>query len=199
MALKSKLLDLNDFEKIGMVAKHCNYIKLDIAINEAMEFDLRKLICGLFWEVKNVWEQSFYDDFEDEKWDSLINGSDYTGCNDVQKQHRGLKTLLTYYAYSRYLVLNGFDDTANGVVQKTNQFSLPKPLKEVQSFSDKYRAMALNVWDDIQDFICVNKSDYPNANVSDCNSCGCGSDDCGDDRVTKGFGMTGSNITKYGV
>lgn len=209
MALKSNLLKLSDFEMVGLVAKHCNYSKLDIAIREAMEFDLRPLLCGLFWEVKNNWwkansyDNSFGESFEgsdqDIAWMKLVNGSSYEGCGGTQKAHRGLKALLTYYSYSRYLVLNGFDDTPNGMVQKTNQFSIPKPLKEIQSFSNKYRSMAKNVWEDIQAFICVNKEDYQGADFSKCGSCGCGGNDCGSGRITKGFGISGQNVTKYGM
>lgn len=209
MALKSKLLKVQDFSLVGLVAKHCNYEKLDIAINEAMEFDLRPLLCSLFWNVEKQWwkglafDSSFDESFEgkasDIKWVKLINGSEYLGCGDVNKRHRGLKTLLVYYAYGRYLTINSFDDTPNGSVTKTNQWSIPKPLKEVQSFSNKYRSMAMNIWEDIESFICLNREDYKGANFSNCSSCGCGGNECGSKRITKGFGIIGGNITKNGV
>lgn len=179
-----------DFDCIGQVAKHCNLTKLNIAINEAIKFDAKALLCGLLFEVSDNWES------EDEKWDDLINGSTYEGCNGREISHAGFKEVLAYYAYARYLIINKTDDTASGTVQKTNQFSMPTPLKEVYSISNRYRNMGAELWKDVEAFICTNKKDYPNADFSNCKGCGCNGS-CGTKTNTRGFGISGNNVSKY--
>lgn len=179
----------NDFELVGMVAKHCNVSKLNIAINEAITFDAKPLLCRMFYDVQENWQQ------EEGIWHDLIKGSTYTGCNDLEVKHPGFEKVLTYYAYARYLIVNKTDDTASGMVQKTNQFSMPTPLKEVYSISNRYRNMGKQLWSEVEAFICKHKEDYPNANFANCKGCGCNGS-CGS-IVTKGFGISGRNVSKY--
>lgn len=179
----------NDFELVGMVAKHCNVSKLNIAINEAITFDAKPLLCGLFYDVSENWEQ------EEGVWHDLIKGSTYEDCNEKEVKHAGFEKIITYYAYARYLIINKTDDTAAGMVQKTNQFSMPTPLKEVYSISNRYRNMAKQLWSEVEAFICKHKDDYPNGDFSNCKTCGCNGS-CGS-IVTKGFGISGRNVSKY--
>lgn len=179
-----------DFDCIGKVAKHCNLEKLNIAINEAIKFDAKELLCGLYYEVSENWKS------EDEKWTDLINGSVYKGCNNKEVRHLGFKEVLTYYAYARYFIINNMDDTASGMVQKTNQFSMPIPLEKILSDSNRYRNMGAQLWKDVEAYICVNKELYPNASFENCSSCGCNGN-CGDRINTRGFGVSGNNVSKY--
>lgn len=192
--MRKKMITLkrDDFKLIGHVAKHCNWEKLNIAVQEAVLFDLKPLICDMFFEVEAEWEE----EEQDEKWDELINGSKFTSCNNSTREHLGLKNLLAYYSYSRYLIINSSDDTPNGLVEKTNQFSIPKPLKEIYAYSNRYRNMAKEIWKNIEMFICLNKDDYPNADLCNCKSCGCNGC-CGTKTNTRGFGIKGQNVSKY--
>lgn len=187
-----------DFSAIGQLAKHCNKDKLTVAIEEAIEFDLKPLLCGFFADVK----ENF--DSEEEPWTLLIGGESYEDCNGKTREHKGLKRALLYFIYARYVILNGFDDTATGMVQKTNDFSLPKPLKELEQFANKYRNMAYSVWDDVKTWICSYLSDdayddeFSDFDNSDCVDCGCVDEDCGDSKA-KGFGIKGKNVSKWDV
>lgn len=181
-----------DFKCIGQVAMHCNLEKLNIAISEAIKFDGRALLCGLFNDVSANWRS------KEKVWADLINGGDYIGCNNVTAHHAGLKEVLVYYAYARYLVINNTDDTASGTARKTNQFSIPTPMKEIYSLSNRYRNMAAQLWKDTEAFICLNRDDYKGANLSNCSSCGCNGG-CGERSNTRGFGISGKNVSKYGM
>ena len=184
------LIFQEDFALIGQLAVHCDKEKLTIAIQESIIFDFEPLICENFVEVSNNW------DSEETIWRDLINGSTYTGCNDKDTRHLGLKRMLLYYIYARYTVMNNFNDTPNGSVTKTNDFSIPKPLKELEQFADKYRSMGYSVWKGVEKYLCHSREDYPTLTVSGCDACGCESGNC-EGSAVKGYGIRGSNISKY--
>lgn len=212
------IVQQSDFKCVGDVAVHCDLSKLCIAINEAEEFDLSSLFCD-FWPtiVKINTEVSEYKTLlaaynkciADEEPDcivpnvpenyeiknSLINGGNYTSCNGKTKNHLGVKRILVYYSYARYCIINNFNDTPNGAVSKTNDFSIPKSIKELESFSNKYRTMGFESYKKTLDFICHNKEVFTDTNCLDCEICGCDCDKCGVTKA-KGYGIRGRNITR---
>lgn len=181
-----------DFSLIGQLAVHCDKDKLDIAIEESIIFDFEPILCNMFGLVSENWNDN------SDKWKNLINGTSYTGCNDNLQRHLGLKRMLLYYIYARYVVLNSFNDSANGLVMKSNDFSIPKPLKEIEQFADKYRSMAFSTWKGVSRFICHNAKDYADLKPRQCEDCGCNGEDCSSGSV-KGYGIRGKNITKWTV
>lgn len=195
-----------DFAAIGQLAKHCNLEKLEIAVNEAILFDLKPLLCDLFYEVEDNWggtgdfNSDFNSDFSinnqmDEDYSNLIYAHEYIGCNDKTKSHQGLRDVLARYAYARYVILNPFDDTPNGGVTKNNEWSIPKPYNELKQVSDRYRTMAYQQWLDVEAFICFNRETYTDANLCNCKPCGCNGC-CGSKTKAKGYGIKGRNISK---
>jgi len=181
-------LTKNDFLPIGQVAKHCNLEKLQIAINEAILFDLKPLLCDLFFDIDVNWESA------DEKWIELIQPLGFIGCNDKNFSHQGIKNVLVRYAYARYTIINNLDDTPNGGVNKTNDFSIPKAYNDLKQISERYRNMGYELWKEVEMYICLKKESYTNSNF-DCKSCGCNGK-CGSKTKIKGFGIIGNNITK---
>lgn len=184
-------LNRDDFYPIGLVAKHCNLEKLQIAINESILFDLKGLLCGLFFDVDTNW------DSETELWTNIIDPLEFTGCNDKPKSHQGLKNVLIRYAYARYVILNNFDDTPNGGVTKSNDWSIPKPYSDLKQISDRYRSMGYEMWKEVEAYICLNEDLYENADY-DCSICGCNGT-CGTKTSSRGYGIKGSNVEKYGL
>lgn len=213
-----------DFACIGDVAAHCDTNKLCIAINEAQDFDLAQLfgdewvdVLAIFDEVNDY--QTAYaaylielaaceadpecttppeapvppDDYDIKQ--NLICGGEFTTCNDKTRLHKGVKNMLVYYSYSRYLIINGMSDTAAGTVKKTNEWSLPTPLKELQNFADKYRNMGYESFKQIQDFLCVSRESFTWFDACNCKSCKCGCG-CGGQTKAKGYGFKSGNISK---
>jgi hypothetical protein len=173
-----------DFSFIGQIAKHCDLPKLNIAIEEAKIFDLMPLLCtNLYLDIDTKWLQPTYS--------LLVNGGQYVGCNEKKDFHLGIKKVLIYYAYSRYILINGFNDTANGMVQKTNEFSIPTPLKELQAYSDKYRNMGFDTWKGVKKYLCKNKDTFTEFDNSDCQcDCGC------DSKTKKQYSMKARIVSK---
>lgn len=182
-----KYLQQSDFDCIGQVAKHCNLDKLCIAETEAFDFDLLKFLCDYFFEVEENWEN------EDEEWQKILNGTEWIGCGGKKRRHKGIKTLLVYLTYSRYILINNYDDTASGGARKTAEFTIPKPLDELKDYSTKYRNMAKVVWNDVEAYLC-----FIGWKMAGCKSCGCNGS-CGTKIGTRGFGAIAQNVTKYGL
>lgn len=188
-----------DIEAIADLAVHCDLKKLNIAIEEARIFDLSKLFCDFWEDVVEIMDKVEANDPLDlptDKEIELVDGGSFTNCKGKVLQQYGVKRIWAYYAYARYLMLNGFNDTPNGNVEKTNNFSLPKPLKEVKDFSDKYRTMGHDTYEGVNNFLCRNSEDFEGFDKSECEGCGCGNRDCGNTKA-KGYGFKMKTISKW--
>lgn len=212
--ISNTYITASDFAIIGDVARHCDLGKLTIAINEAKDFDLNERFCGywdeilLIWDEINAYQTAFDECEEDPECEdppvvpddyadklALICGGTFTGCNGKPAKHFGVKRVWLYYAYSRYLVLNGFNDTPNGSVAKTNDFSIPTPLKEVQQFADKYRTMGYESAKGVKTYVSINNNVF-NFDGVVCLPCGCDGG-CGTCHTkAKGYGIKGRVIYK---
>jgi len=183
------LIDKTDFDCIGYIVNHCDYKKLNLAICEAEEFDMPDLFCGLWNDIKAHWSDT------SGKWFDLINGADFTDCANVKHHFKGVKSILAYYAYSRYLFINRTNDTATGQKLKTDQFSMPVPLEEIKMQADKYRRFAQIEYNRLEAYLCLNKDLFQNFNSRKCKSCGCNGL-CGNNYDSKGYGYNSHVITK---
>lgn len=203
-----------DYNCIGDVAQHCDHNKICIAENEALEFDLDKLYCSNMDEILSIWDE--VDAYilakkvcdENPECDTppevpenyelkynLIYGGNYQDCSGKTKSHKGVKRVVIYYSYSRYLTLNLYTDTASGLVVKANEFSLPVDFKQLQMYADKYRNMGLDTFKETIKFLCVSKDTFNWFSSNECKGCGCGSEKCSG-TTTKGYGMKVSNISR---
>jgi len=170
----------SDFSGIGNIAQHCDLSKLQIAVNQALEFDIIPLFCYEFIEdVLKNWNNP------EEKYQRLIYGGEYNYAGRLHK-NIGLKRVWLYYAYSQYILLNQFNDTANGHVRKDSEWSIPVPLKEINDFSNKYRNMGLAAFESVMEYVKANREHFPQ--LSFCKSCGnFGSCKCGKTNKMTGF------------
>lgn len=178
-----------DFDCIGQVAQHCSLPKLCVAIEEAKTFDLIPLFCFDFvHDVLENWNL-IETDPNYQKYQQIICGGTYTDCGGRLKQNLGLKRVWIYYSYARYLLVNQFNDTANGTVRKQNDFSSFTDMKDIRALSDKYRNMGKEAFESLHGFLCANKNSYPK--FDDCNcklNCGCtGSCSCGKTKKLSGI------------
>lgn len=207
-----------DFACIGDVATHCDNKKLCIGIDESAIFDMSALFCDEWPQLLEIIREiaDYKDAYEaylialaeceadpecttppDEPTQpedytaklNLVCGGEFEGCNGKNYTHLGLKRMWVYYAYARYVVINPYTDTAGGLVQKTNEFSIPVPMKEYQQVSERYRTMGYET------FKLVSQA-VKNSGLIDNAQCRCGK--CGNTKA-KGFGFSSSVIKKqYG-
>jgi len=205
----------DDYICIGIVAKHCDNSKLCVAERQALDFDLSSLFCDFWNEIIEYWnEVDAYDlavkncngdascislipvvqDYQDKK--SLIYGGVFQNCSGKNRNFEGVKKIAVLYAYSRYVILNGWNDTPTGFVTKENEFSIPKTLKELESFADRYRTMGYEIFKRAEMFLCNKKEIFTDFNSKNCVGCGCSCEKCGNVTLAKGYGIRGNNITK---
>ena len=165
--LNTNYITLEDF-KIVDIATHCDYTKLNIAISDALNFDLPELLCEYY--------DLYINEIESENLD-LINGTTYE-CGNVTKKFLGLKNILVYYSYANYLLNSTMTDTGIGFVKKTDQYSIPTPLKEVQSFVESYRNRGYAIIKQLKDYVSHDQELIDKYNLPITKHCGCGSGKC---------------------
>lgn len=184
-----KYINQSDFECVGHIAEHCSLPKLCIAIEEAKTFDLIPLFCFDF--VHDTLENWNLDETNPNypKYQQIICGGTYADCGGRLQQNLGLKRVWIYYAYARYLLVNQFNDTANGTVRKQNDFSSFTDMKDIRALSDKYRNMGKEAFESLQGFLCANKTSYPKFDDCHCKlDCGCNETcSCGKTKKLYGF------------
>jgi hypothetical protein len=186
-----------DFACTGMVTASCNLNKLCISIEDAYIFDIEPLLCtGFMTDVMAKWTEILNLPTGDpipeslKKWYDLIFGSTYQNCNDKMNRHLGIKLMWVYYSYSNYIILNPFDDTPNGLKYKTNEWSSPVPIKDLNGLSISYKNKASEAYKSIKEFLCLNKDFFTTFDSCNCHLyCGCiGSCSCGKSKkVNTGF------------
>ena len=198
------VLKPEDFINLGLVAPNCKIEKLNIAINEALDFDLCYAFEKCHIEVKQLIKKVLLYNPESEEPApteyeiKLVNGVVFTE-NDKTFENLGLKRGLIYYAYSRYLLINEFNDTATGQKTQNFQFSVPKTYQELKSMSDKYRNMAKAAMLSTYEYIAKNRNEFPQLvrclNLSDC-YCGRDNYDSPCSINTTGYQLKSRNIKK---
>ena len=160
-------ITLEELQERHIIANNCDIRKINQAILEAVEFDLKPLLCSLKYAVEENWNS------EEEVWDKLINGGEFDSC-DGKETHGGLKLVLSYFVYARYVYINRVDDTVNGLVSKQNQWSVPEDYKNIRQMANKIENQALELFEGVKAYICKNKDIYPRFDFGSCRaSCGC--------------------------
>lgn len=168
----NNFIKISDFNTIGDIARHHDKGKLAIAVSEA-EFDLVDLFGQyaylLIDALKDENSQEFTVSNDPILDNLLLTGGTYE-IGEMKLRHRGLKSLVMYFIYSRYILINSYNDTANGLVGKTNEFSIPTPLKEIKDISEHYRNLAKEVSKGVIEFLCYHKDKFDFDNKA-CASC----------------------------
>lgn len=152
----------SDFDCIIDIANICSYEHLCPYIRECQSLELPKLLCdNLFIELLNDSENAIYTD--------LLCGSTFTDCSGKTKLHFGVKRMLMYLAYSKYILRGGYIDSGYGIVEKMGENFMTTPIAEKEKLSKHYRSIAFDYYENIKSYLCVNKDTF---NL-DCFECEC--------------------------
>lgn len=151
-----KYLTIQDLKEVGQISSNCDRKKIKIAENEAFDFDLTPLIDCYSNEIKENWNE------EEGIWRDIINplNFDVNNCSKCG-YHKGLKKVLAYFTFARYMILNQFNDTPNGNVSKRIDFSLPTSMELLKDRSGAYRQMANYTFKSIKEYMNLNRNVYP--------------------------------------
>lgn len=117
-----------------------------------------------FIDVKELMGSDFYFDMirnsVNSNYVSLLEGGDYT-YNGKTYTNVGLKSVIVYYAYARYLLMGGNVDTPFSFVNKDSDNSTRVPYNEKKAMYKINKQTAFSHWENVQRFIQRNITDYP--------------------------------------
>lgn len=152
------LLTLSDFLTITSISASLNGDKKLLPyVGEAQQFDLKEVMGSAFY-------LDLVKDFEGspqlQKYSDLWNGSEWI-CNGKTYRHEGLKTVLIYFSYSRYILNSSQQETAFGIVLKQEQNSEYVSEKTILRKADNAKSGAFAYMDDVIRFLNDNSTDYP--------------------------------------
>lgn len=158
------LINKNDFKEYRQLSKGRDVELIESYIQEAQEFDLKNLLCRTFYfDLINNYQQPAYQ--------ALIHGETYTDADGNSIEFKGLKAVIVYYAYSRYVMQSSAIDTPFGMVQKTTEFSQPVSLSEKRDISDRAAISAAAYWEECKLYLDKKSDTFPK--WKECSDCGC--------------------------
>lgn len=116
------LITISDIKEFKELTANVNFAKeVQPHVIEAQEFEIVPLIGMPFFIAI---EDDFISSPSLQNYSDLFNGCEYT-CNGQTYRHQGLKAVIIYHAYARYLANANQTSTAFGFVQKVSQNSEP--------------------------------------------------------------------------
>ncbi|CAB4152549.1 hypothetical protein UFOVP606_15 [uncultured Caudovirales phage] len=131
--------------------------KLNTFIQEAQEFDVASFLGDAFYMAL---ENDFIAQPSLTIYSDLFNGCSYV-YDGITYRHRGVKAMLVYYTYSRYIANSQSNQTAFGVVAKNNTDSTPVTDKTIARLADQAQAGAEKYKRDLEQFLNLNYTNYP--------------------------------------
>lgn len=153
----TQIITHQDIREIKGISLNVNAEKELIPhILEAQEFDLRPLLGEPFYNA-------IIEDVENNNgvnYDDLLNGTTYQ-IDGKNYKHSGIKTVLVYHSYARYIGGSQVQSTATGFVKKQIQYSEPATDKTISRMIQQNRSGAQAHWDRVVKFLDENKKDYP--------------------------------------
>ena len=151
----TKLISLTDIQELKGISSNVNIVKqLNPFIIEAQEMELRPFLGDEFYLALLADAPTFAN------YGDLFNGVDYT-YNGHQYRNDGIKPMLIYYAYARYLNNAQAIITPNGVVSKNFNDSTPTSDKNVAKLVNQAFSGGKIYENRVLDYLVRNSEDYP--------------------------------------
>jgi hypothetical protein len=152
------LLTLAQLQSYKSITANIDQAKhLEPYIQEAEEFDLRPFLGDELYTLV-VADHDASPSLA--TYGDLFNGSTYTYGGRTYK-HEGLKAVLAYFTYARYLANANNHSTRAGITVKKSEFSEPASEKTIMRLVDQARSGALTYQSRVEDFIRRHAATYP--------------------------------------
>lgn len=151
----TNLIDRTDFASNNRKISQSGFNSgtLDQHISDAQFVDVQKLM-GL----------DFFNDmirnYTDPNYQALLNEGSYT-YNSTTYTNVGLKSVIVFYAYARYVLMGSQTDTPFGYVEKTTTDSARVSDGGKKNMYKENQNIAFNYWENVRNFLDRNSSDYP--------------------------------------
>jgi len=186
----NNLITILDIQEFKPISKNTDtQKKLDPFIQEAQEFDLRPFMGDEFY-LKLIAEfKTLPIPFPDTNYSDLFNGSIWTK-NGRTYENPGIKAVIVYYSYARYINKANTNSTAFGMVGKNNPDSTPITDKTINRLVAQAMNGAKAYLNRVEYFIQCNKDLFPEYD------CGIDLQKSGSIRIS-GAGGNGSKRRKF--
>ena len=142
-----------DVAKLLDVAHGVHVTHFDTFIREAQLFDLKPILC----------EDFYYDvlyNKNTEPYATLLNGGNYI-YNGRTYTFLGLKAVLAYFTYARFIMKSSNTSTSYGNVTKINPFSEPMSQQEKRNLYYNYQKEANMIYQDVVKYLDRNSILFP--------------------------------------
>lgn len=97
----------------------------------------------------------------EERFVKLLDPYTFTNCYDNDVTHEGLRYVLAYLVYSRYIGSNSVKDTFSGMVRQNRSESEHAGYGHIKAMQEEAKAVAVAQFNIIKDFLIENCEDYP--------------------------------------
>ncbi|KOS06993.1 hypothetical protein AM493_13850 [Flavobacterium akiainvivens] len=147
------LITRADIARYKQVAKTPYDEKLNEQILDAQLLDVQPLIGeGLFNKIMAL----------PEDYNQLLDGGVYEH-DGISYTNYGLKMVLAYFAYARYIMFSSSIDTPFSVVEKLNDSSKPVTASDKKTIYNLNREAAMQVWQNVHNYLL--RTGYPGFDV----------------------------------
>jgi hypothetical protein len=145
------LLDYNKQQTIKPISAN-NQDRFAQIEKEVEEKELQRLLGSAFLQDIQA-SPNEYDDLLDEK--------EFENSDGDTVKHKGLRYVIAYMVYSRYLGESSTFDTFSGFVQKSRDDSEQLSEGSIRRLQEENRQLAMIAWDLIKEYLDLNSDDFP--------------------------------------
>lgn len=127
--------------------------KFEEMANEIQVEDLQNLIGFDFYQdlIQNPTKTAYAE---------LLDGGTYE-YNSITYIFKGLKYVLAYLFFAKYIKHSGIEDTFGGFVKKNFEDSRETNQGEKKNYHNDFRKIAFKYWDECTCYMKANSSDFP--------------------------------------
>lgn len=137
------LITRNDMAKYRQISKTPNDAKLNEMILDAQIFDLQPLVGESLYNKIMASPQDY---------EQLLEGGIYEADN-IGYTNYGLKMVLAYFTYARYMMFSSMIDTPFSVVEKLNPDSRPIDTVAKKTIYSLNRDAAFTIWENVKRYL----------------------------------------------
>jgi hypothetical protein len=173
-AYRNLTLNMDDSKRLEPFILEAQRLDLSNMLGKRLYFDMIKYLASYNAGIAAQTDLSPYQPTTDELWfQQLLNGASYNHTWPDQsittKIYAGLKPVLVYLSFARFVRSDNVRSTQSGFVKKTVDFSVQISDKEIQSAASRAEADANAFFTATEDFMADNvayfkkylDSDYP--------------------------------------
>lgn len=148
------LITIADIQAVKQLSDNLALTKINPFIAEAEELDLKPQLGAAMYKA-------LVDNKDDgDVYQTLLEGEDYT-CGNETINYPGIKKILAYYAYSRYLSEQDSFSTVSGMVQPGGQNSSALSEKSITRKIGQARSAGAHYMEEMHKYLCAKKASYP--------------------------------------